>query len=944
MNFVQAQYSTIVCPSYFVREKLFSLLDSYDKASLIGIYGNSGYGKTTLISSYVREKKIPTIWYSLKGIDNFAHNFLSDLRKKLNDLVPQSNQHLEVQPENSEKEMDAIIRILFSYSSSIFIVFDDYELADNNQEVQYLIDHLLSTVIPKLTIVIISRVRPSRSFAKLRTQQRYIELNTQDLAFSRAETYEFFNQFHQASLQDHEINFIYRKTEGWVASYQLILQALQKTTELKRADFLLNLSKNIPDIFGYLDKEIFAVQSEELQSFLLKTSLMTELDPVIINQFLGIENGQEVIDYLFRYHLFIDNNEFGKARYHRLFRQFLYEKYACNNTMIEQEHIKLSQIYQEMYQFVNAFAHATIGKDYIRATNLMRNIESRYNPLKFINIIDGWLEELSPTMFLATTTRFLTRCIPVSILTEFIVPLSESIILEQERKNLLRVANLQHRLATIYFVCGEILKARSLFEESLNNAATLHDYTMMAFNLNLIAKCYLHMEKYNKGIQFAKRALFLSERHRIRDTQIITLDTMAWLCMKQQNLEQANTYIIQALDLSVNDPDSQFWLFLSMSQLLLLKGEYTKSISWAQKAVDFSHSYNFEYDTAFSYWVLGQSYLADKRWDQAEICFATAYDASSLCVLVRYYIVLSQVKLYRLTGDSFRENQKHMELTKICKDQGYDWFLEKIEPNRKTSLTIMDSELPLKIQVLGTFAMEYKGKPVILKRTSSLRLLQYFIANRQQSINRDVIVAQIFPESRIEDVNHFHVALSGLRKALEPELRAGKDSAFLTRSKDRYRLNAHNIQLDVEEFCALCLGNQDALKKDKITNLLKAEQLYQGDFFEEYPYESFLEIEREKTRLLFIQVLRDLAQYFRNHNENVKSIEYYEKLLSIDPYLEEIYLEYLTMLLELKAESRAKRIVNRMTKYLEHDLGIQTKDKLSILFPRFSSSARFQTP
>ncbi|MCK9907067.1 bacterial transcriptional activator domain-containing protein, partial [Frankia sp. Cpl3] len=61
--------------------------------------------------------------------------------------------------------------------------------------------------------------------------------------------------------------------------------------------------------------------------------------------------------------------------------------------------------------------------------------------------------------------------------------------------------------------------------------------------------------------------------------------------------------------------------------------------------------------------------------------------------------------------------------------------------------------------------------------------------------------------------------------------------------------------LDADRFLQLAVDQPDGGRAQRIESLRQAEQLYRGDFLEEYPYESYLEAEREKLRRVYLNLL-----------------------------------------------------------------------------------------
>jgi len=67
----------------YARERLFHFLDQHLHKTLISITSEGGYGKTTLVSSYLKSRKLPAVWYRLEASDRNPRVFLSNLQEGL---------------------------------------------------------------------------------------------------------------------------------------------------------------------------------------------------------------------------------------------------------------------------------------------------------------------------------------------------------------------------------------------------------------------------------------------------------------------------------------------------------------------------------------------------------------------------------------------------------------------------------------------------------------------------------------------------------------------------------------------------------------------------------------------------------------------------------------------------------------------------------------------
>lgn len=922
--------------SYSKRNRLFAELEDNKKAGLILVMGDSGYGKTTLVSSFIREQKIPAMWYQLTATDRYAHIFLSHLKAGIVNSLNEDYLAETVNPENTEDLIEAIANLLSNQKSPLYIVLDDYQWVDSSPEIGPIITTLLNRMAPMVTFIITSRVRPQFSTTTLKIEQRYKEITTPDIAFTLEETREFFNEINTLSLDEHEIQLIHQRTEGWIASYQLILGIILKMNNIQREVFWSTFP-NVQDIYDYLSTEVIEAQQEDIKTFLYRTSLLPELDPKIINKFLDINNAEHILTDLLNQHLFIYRDDQGVCRYHRLFRQYLYGNYKeqITSELLVKEHRKLAIIYEELFQLINAFAHYTVGKAYLKATEVMGKIRNRYNPVESMVLLDGRLDEISPNESFATNTLFIIRCIPFKDLNELKVLFEDSIAHLEKEGNALWLCILQHRLATICLVSGDIIKAKELFLQSLTGSQRFHDYAISSLNLTLLAEIYRYLGEYSKAVECVRKSLFMSDEHRMKHTQVHALDTIATLYLDHKKVEEASLYIQQALLVAEEyDHSSLFFVYTTMGKLYSIKGEAVEAIFWGEKAVTLAESYSVEFDIGWSTFELGKSLTACAYFTEAERYLERASKAFSSSGLYYCMVGILQVELFEKINDVKRAIKKREELIKLIQKNNFYWLLDELKGNKNSNE--IKAQFPLRINTLGHFKMNYNEEPIVIKRRSSLRLLQYFVTNRNKRIERDVILDAVFSEGTLEAMqNQFHVSLSVLRKAIEPGLDSGANSRYIQRSGNHYFFCTEEIDLDVVAFKELATVKESFDSEELISNYENAVHLYKGNYFEEYPYESFLESERETLISSFEEIIQVLANDAFEKRDYERTIKLYDLLIKQKPVDENIYFTFINLLLQQELDSKAIGIAQGMIRLFKEEIGIDVKDNLASLFSSY---------
>ena len=119
----------------------------------------------------------------------------------------------------------------------------------------------------------------------------------------------------------------------------------------------------------YLIEEVLQQQSEKVQTFLLRTSILDRLcgplcDAVLLDPSV---NGQETLEYIERANLFIFplDNERHWYRYHHLFADLLRQRLGQSQTPeeIAQYHICASEWFEKNGDQAEAFRHLIAARD-----------------------------------------------------------------------------------------------------------------------------------------------------------------------------------------------------------------------------------------------------------------------------------------------------------------------------------------------------------------------------------------------------------------------------------------------------------------------------------------------------------------------------------------------------------------------------------------------------
>jgi LuxR family maltose regulon positive regulatory protein len=213
------------------RPQLIERINEGISQRLVLICAPAGFGKTTLLSDWVRQVDLPVAWLSLDAGDNELNRFLIYLIaaiQTVNDNLCRTVQAMlqAPQPPPMESTLTEVINEVAALSEKLVLILEDYHVVEDqsiHEALTFLIEHLP----PMIHLVITSRSDPFLPLSRLRARGQLTELRTEDLRFSTKEAAVFLNQVMGLSLSEVEIRSLETRTEGWIAGLQLAAISLQ---------------------------------------------------------------------------------------------------------------------------------------------------------------------------------------------------------------------------------------------------------------------------------------------------------------------------------------------------------------------------------------------------------------------------------------------------------------------------------------------------------------------------------------------------------------------------------------------------------------------------------------------------------------------------------------------------------------------------------------------
>ena len=201
-------------------------------------------------------------------------------------------------------------------------------------------------------------------------------------------------------LRAEDVSALEVHTEGWIAGLQLAALSMQGKTDLQ--DFVAGFTGSHEYIVDYLTDEVLNQQSEMVQNFLLRTSLLSSLTGSLCDALTGESNGQQMLEFLSKANLFVNSldNQRQWYRYHRLFADLLRQRLRESDPdSLSSLYAKASDWYADHNLNSEAIESALDGKHYDRAVSLIDHIAESMMLSSQVTTLLRWIDRLPAEYF-----------------------------------------------------------------------------------------------------------------------------------------------------------------------------------------------------------------------------------------------------------------------------------------------------------------------------------------------------------------------------------------------------------------------------------------------------------------------------------------------------------------------------------------------------------------
>jgi ATP/maltotriose-dependent transcriptional regulator MalT/DNA-binding SARP family transcriptional activator len=306
------------------RERLFAALDAARDQPAVWISGPPGAGKTSLVASYLKARKVPGIWYEVDAGDSDAaslFHFLAQAAprprgKRTEPLLALSPEYLADLPGFTRR----FFRTLYGrLPKTAVLVFDNCNAVHADAPFDEILRDALTEVRKDVRLIMISRSDPPATLARAQANGLIARLGWEELRLTPEELRSIVLSIR--NVDEQTLASLQSQSGGWAVGLVLMLEQIKTSGVLQTR----LLSATLEGTFNYFAEQVFDQLPASTRELLLRTAFLPRVTAVAAGALTGNADAGAVLEGLFRQRLFTDRHAGNEIsyQYHALFGEFL---------------------------------------------------------------------------------------------------------------------------------------------------------------------------------------------------------------------------------------------------------------------------------------------------------------------------------------------------------------------------------------------------------------------------------------------------------------------------------------------------------------------------------------------------------------------------------------------------------------------------------------------
>lgn len=389
-------------PDVIRRDSILNRILDGELFGVVVMQAPAGYGKTTTllqVKTACEERGFLTAWLTFDEADNDTRRFFIHFEAFLASVgggagQDESQVDDDINDTGPGYRTDWVIDRLIGLDQPVMLFLDDFQVLENIGILGFFRE-LMARLPQTVRIFLGSRSLPEIGLVRLLVNRQAIVLRPEELRFSSAEAEQFFAGASAVGITEDEVDRIFDLTEGWPAALQLYrLSLVTPAVRKSLGDFSSSRPRELAE---YLADNVLAMQTRNIQEFLLRTSLLSRLTATLCDAVTGRDDSREILLWLERSGLFIRSLD-AEGRwfeYHTSFSSFLREHLQSRSMSVALEvHRRAAQWHLQNNDFEEAVRHAIACEDFKFAADTLDLWSSQLVAGAFLITMERWCERI----------------------------------------------------------------------------------------------------------------------------------------------------------------------------------------------------------------------------------------------------------------------------------------------------------------------------------------------------------------------------------------------------------------------------------------------------------------------------------------------------------------------------------------------------------------------